>query len=112
MVARPQERGSIHDIILAKAYTARNATGLMHAVNFTGLIQVCHQIASGMLSVKNRLAGFLNSWEICQRCAKILLAAEHKMQLAYCLRNTDWFQRCSEFGLCDEPFIILFTIFY
>ena len=23
-----------------------------------------------------------NSWEICQRCAKILLAAEHKMQLA------------------------------
>ena len=24
----------------------------------------------------------VNSWEICQRCAKILLAAEHKMQLA------------------------------
>ena len=53
-----------------------------------------------------------NSWEICQRCAKILLAAEHKMQLAYYLRNTDWFQRCSEFGFFDEPFIILFTIFY
>ena len=34
-----------------------------------------------------------NSWEICHRCAKILLAAEHKMQLAYYLRNTDWFQR-------------------
>ena len=32
-----------------------------------------------------------NSWEICQRCAKILLAAEHKMQLAYYLRNTEWF---------------------
>ena len=25
----------------------------------------------------------LNSWEICHRSAKILLAAEHKMQLAY-----------------------------
>ena len=24
----------------------------------------------------------VNSWEICHRCAKILLAAEHKMQLA------------------------------
>ena len=54
----------------------------------------------------------LHSWEICHRCAKILLAAEHKMQLAYYLRNTDWFQRCSEFGFFDEPFIILFTIFY
>ena len=43
---------------------------------------------------------------------KILLAAEHKMQLAYYLRNTDWFQRCSEFGFFDQPFIILFTIFY
>ena len=54
----------------------------------------------------------MNSWEICHRCAKILLAAEHKMQLAYYLRNTVWFQRCSEFGFFDEPFIILFTIFY
>ena len=53
-----------------------------------------------------------NSCEICQRCAKILLAAEHKIQLAYYLRNTDWFQRCSEFGFFDEPVIILFTIFY
>ena len=54
----------------------------------------------------------VNSWEICQRCANILLAAEHKMQLAYYLRNTDWFRRRSEFGFFDEPFIILFTIFY
>ena len=53
-----------------------------------------------------------SSWEICHRCAKVLLAAEHKMQLAYYLRNTDWFQRCSEFGFFDEPVIILFTIFY
>ena len=34
----------------------------------------------------------LNSWEICHRCAKMLPAAEHKMQLAYYLRSTDWFQ--------------------
>ena len=53
-----------------------------------------------------------NSWEICQHCAKILLAAKHKMQLAYYLQNTGWFQRCSEFSFFDEPFIILFTIFY
>ena len=53
-----------------------------------------------------------NSWDICHRCAKILLAVEHKMQLAYYLRNTDWFQRCSEFSFFDEPVIILFTIFY
>ena len=31
-----------------------------------------------------------NSWESCQRCAKILLAAKHKMQLAY-LQNTDYY---------------------
>ena len=53
-----------------------------------------------------------NSWEICQCCAKILLAAEHKMQSAYYLRNTYWFQRCSDFSFFDEPVIILFTIFY
>ena len=53
-----------------------------------------------------------NSWEICHRCAKILLAAEHKMQLAYYLQNTDWFQRWSEFGFFDEPVTILFTNFY
>ena len=53
-----------------------------------------------------------NSWEICHRCAKILLAAEHKMRLAYYLQNTDWSQRRSEFGFFDEPVIILFTIFY
>ena len=52
-----------------------------------------------------------NSWEICHRCAKILLAAEHKMQLVHYLRNTNWSQRCSEFGFFDEPFIILFTIY-
>ena len=45
-------------------------------------------------------------------CKKLLLAAEHKMQLAYYLRNTDWFRRCSEFGFFDESLIILFTIFY
>ena len=54
----------------------------------------------------------INSWEICHRCAKVLLAAEHKMQLAYYLGNADWFQRCSEFGFFDEPVIILFTICY
>ena len=53
-----------------------------------------------------------SSWEICHRCAKILLAAEHKMLLAYYLQNTDWFQRCSEFSFFDEPVIILFRIFY
>ena len=43
---------------------------------------------------------------------KSIAAAEHKTQLAYYLRNADWFQRCSEFGFFDEPVIILFTIFY
>ena len=32
-------------------------------------------------------------------------------KLAYYLRNTDWFQRCSEFSFFDKPVIILFTIF-
>ena len=66
---------------------------------------------NGQLPIKKHMGNF-NSWEICQRCAKILLAAEHKMQLTYYLRNTDGFQRCSEFGFFDEPFIILFTICY
>ena len=60
----------------------------------------------------NRNYGTGNSWEICHRCAKILLVAEHKMQLAYYLRNTDWFQRSSEFDFFDQLVIILFTIFY
>ena len=62
-----------------------------------------------LLSIRYTMV--LASWEICHRCAKVLLAAEHKIQLAYYLRNTDWFQRCSEFGFFDEPIIILFTIF-
>ena len=39
------------------------------------------------------------------------IAGEHKMQLAYYWRNTDWFQRCSEFGPFDEPFIICSQFF-
>ena len=58
-----------------------------------------------------RLATSSTEREICLRCAKILLAAEHNMQLAYYLQNTDWFQRCSEIGFFDELVIILFTFF-
>ena len=76
--------------------------------NWTKFANQCQNFDTMLFS----FAIVLNSWEICHRCAKILLAAEHKMQLAYYLRNTDWFQKCSEFGFFDEPFLILFTIFY
>ena len=75
---------------------------------FEGFFQ---NLPLSLISVITQLF-ILNSWETCQRCAKILLAAEHKMQLSYYLRNTEWFQRCSEFGFFDKPFIILFIIFY
>ena len=42
-------------------------------VCFINLLEVDHKVKQMELR---------SSWEICQRCAKILLAAEHKMQLA------------------------------
>ena len=81
------------------------------ALNFwqpTDISRLGNLLQQTMSSLEN----MSNSWEICQGCAKILLADEHKMQLAYYLQSTDWFQRCSEFGFFDEPFLILSTIFY
>ena len=55
---------------------------------------------------------FGNCWEICHRCARISLAAERKMILAYYLRNADCFRGArnlvsltSQLQFCSQFFI-------
>ena len=62
-----------------------NASRLGHSTFV--ILRSLEMILLNLSSLINPCLVSWKSWEICHRCAKILLAAEHKMQLAYYLRN-------------------------